>query len=122
MAYVEVNGDNSDWHKPIDVLIKQVYKNKLERYISSDASNLDDCKEIIACIAGCKRFPNSYRFVHWINEEWGSMKINKNDLRHRSSLGRRIHHYNLMEVPTNQLSLLLNDFKHLILNRFYYHP
>lgn len=118
---MEVNEDNTDWHKPIEILVRHVYSNQLQEYITSDISNLDDWKEIVAFIAGSHQFPESYRFLHWMNEEWRSREIDKNDLRYRSSLGKIMHQYGLIETPSNQLSLLLNDFRHLILKRIYYY-
>lgn len=117
----EVNEENTDWHKPIEILNKHVRLNKLQKYITAHVSNLDDWKEIVAFIVGNEKLPPSYRFIHWMNEEWRSREIDKNDLRYRSCLGQIMKHYHLIDYPDNELAILLNDFRHLVWKRIYYY-
>lgn len=120
-AFREVNEENTDWHKPIEILNKHVQENALEKYIYAHVSNLDDWKEITAFIVGNEPLPPNYRFIHWMNEEWRSREIDKNDLRYRSRLGKIMVQYGLLQFPQSNFALAINDFKHLIWKRIYYY-
>lgn len=120
-ALREVDENNTDWHKPIEILNKHVFANNLQQYIFHDASNADLWNEIVEFVIGTKKIPGSYFFIHWMNEEWRSREIDKNNFRFRSVLGESMINAGLLQKPVSKISFWLNDFRHLVLLRIYYY-
>lgn len=119
-ASANVNEENTDWHKPIEILNRHVMREKLEKFIYSDVSNLDDWKELLPFIIGSSPIPEHYRFIHWMNEEWRSREINKGDFRFNSVLGKAMINAGFIKKPTSKFKELWNDFRHLVLLRVFY--
>ena len=117
----EVNENNTDWHKPIAILNKYVFKNGLQQYIFPFISNVDDWANIVDYVVGGKPVPDAYYFIHWMNEEWRSRGINKNDFRYRSVLGQLMLEAGLIKRPWLPGAYFFNDLKHLVLLRVYYY-
>ncbi len=120
-AQAEVNENNTDWHKPIAILNKYVFKNGLQRYIFAYVSNVDDWAHIVGYVVGRNEVPTAYYFIHWMNEEWRSRGIDKNDFRYRSVLGQLMIDAGLIKKPSLPGAYLLNDLKHLVVLRVYYY-
>lgn len=119
-AAAEVNENNTDWHKPIDILIHHVFANGLDLYIFAHVSNVDDWDQLVPHIVGDEPIPEHYWFVHWMNEEWRSRQISKNDFRFGSALGLQMQRYGLIQAPESLLAFKWNTFKHRILLKPYY--
>ena len=51
--------------------------------------------------------------LHWMNEEWRSRGMNKNDIRFNSTLGRKLVQYGIIELPDSKLQILANDLRHV---------
>lgn len=120
-AINEVNENNTDWHKPIEILNKYVFENNLQEYVFSCISNVDNWNEIVEFVVGKRQIPHQYYFIHWMNEEWRSRNIDKNDFRYKSALGQLMMDAGLLKKPNLPLANFLNDFKHLICMRIYYY-
>ena len=120
-AEAEVNENNTDWHKPIEILNKHVFENNLQQYVFPFVSNVDDWNQIVDFVVGEKPIPQHYYFIHWMNEEWRSRNIDKNDFRYRSALAQLMIEGGLLKKPTLPITYFLNDLKHLVLMRIYYY-
>lgn len=120
-AQREVNENNTDWHKPIAILNKYVFKNQLQQYIYSHISNVDDWAHIVGFVVGRNQVPPDYYFIHWMNEEWRSRGIDKNDFRYRSVLGSLMIEAGLIKKPLLPGAYFINDLKHLVALRVYYY-
>jgi len=120
-AATRVNEESTDWHMPIEILNHYVTANGLEQFIYSDVSNLDDWKELLPLVIGKVPVPEHYRFIHWMNEEWRSREINKNNFRYRSVLGKAMIAAGLIKSPSSAIEIMANDFKHLVLFRILYY-
>lgn len=120
-ASAEVDENNTDWHKPIEILNKHVFANNLQQYIYGNVSNLDMWHEIAGFITGNQSVPSNYYFIHWMNEEWRSRDIDKNDFRYNSVLGEMMINAGLLQKPVSKLKFWVNDFWHRVCLRIYYH-
>jgi hypothetical protein len=120
-ASAEVDENNTDWHKPIEILNRHVFVNNLQQYIYGNVSNLDMWHEIAGLITGNQQVPANYYFIHWMNEEWRSRDIDKNSFRYNSVLGKMMINAGLLQKPVSALSFWLNDFWHRVCLGVYYH-
>jgi len=73
----EVDENNRDWHKPIQILIDEVYKYNLQEHIK-EFSNPDSWRYIRKLLSGKQNVPPQWYAIHWVNEEWRRNQITKN--------------------------------------------
>jgi hypothetical protein len=104
-AFREVNADNRDWHKPIQILADEVKFFKLENYIR-DFTNPDSWKLIRKMLVGKTSIPKHWYAIHWVNEEWKRNKVNKKTVVPDSVFGDMISKYGLMGKSSDKFSLL----------------
>jgi len=116
----EVDETNTDWHKPIEILNKYVFVNRLQEFIYPHVSNVDVWSEIVGFIIGNQPIPDNYYFIHWMNEEWRSRDIDKNDFRFQSELGKIMINAGLLQKPVSRVVYFFNDLWHLVFLRIYY--
>lgn len=109
-----IDENNTDWHKPIEILNKYVVEEDLQSYISGDISNEDKWKEIKIHICRAQKIPSQYYVIHWMNEEWRSRNMDKNDIRYNSALGKLMIYHGLLTLPDSPYQILLNDMRHLL--------
>jgi hypothetical protein len=118
LSYKEANEtideNNTDWHKPIEVLNKYVDELQLGQYVYSGYSNEDNWDEVKLYATGKVEIPGKYMVLHWMNEEWRSRKMNKDDLRIASALGREMIKHNIIQAPKSKIELLKNELRHLL--------
>ncbi|HLP19110.1 MAG TPA: glycosyltransferase [Chitinophagales bacterium] len=119
-ASSEVDENNTDWHKPIEILNKHVFANGLQKYIYGHVSNVDMWHEIAVFVVGNQPVPANYYFIHWMNEEWRSRDIDKNEFRYRSVLGEMMINAGLLQRPVSKMAFAMNDFWHKVFLRIYY--
>lgn len=112
-AKEKVDENNTDWHKPIEILNRHVAEQGLSDYIFKNFSNEDKWQDIRRYIFGDREIPRAYVALHWMNEEWRSRGINKNDIRYNSTLGKLMLKYDIIKRPESELELWLNDIRHL---------
>ena len=120
-AAAQVDENNTDWHKPIEILNKHVFANQLQAYIFQQVSNLDMWSELVRFVTGAKPVPDHYFFIHWMNEEWRSREIDKNEFRFKSALGEIMINAGLLQKPVSKWTFFKNDFWHVIVLRIYYY-
>lgn len=107
-----INADNRDWHKPIEILSKHVFGIGLNEYIFDGFVNQDKWDEVKSYVRGNESFSQDYLAIHWMNEEWRSRRMDKSDIRFKSTLGGELLRYSLIDLPNKQTDLYLNEFRH----------
>ncbi|HQI64611.1 MAG TPA: glycosyltransferase [Bacteroidales bacterium] len=100
-AIVEVDADNRDWNKPIQILNDVIEELGLQQYIV-EMSNRDSWNDVRKMIAGKKEIPEEWFVIHWVNEEWRRNMINKNYTGRNSALNDLHKRYG---VPLQKLPL-----------------
>lgn len=113
-ASATIDENNTDWHKPIEILNRQVLQNQLQTYISGQISNQDKWDEVKKHVCRNNPMPENYHVIHWMNEEWRSRKLDKNDIRYNSALGKLMIKHSLLLLPDSRYQIMLNDFRHLL--------
>lgn len=108
-AVKTVDSENTDWHKPIVILNKYIKQQGLQNYVHSGCGNADIWAVVEEYIYGDTEPRESYLFIHWMNEEWRTKKIDKNNIPHRSILGRLLLQYKLTEPPSGKWKLFKSN-------------
>lgn len=111
-AVSEVDENNQDWHKPIEILNKNIEKLDLENYIQKNVSNQDLWDETSQYIWSETKVPDNWLFIHWQNEEWRTKKVNRNSFYYASSLAQLLEKHDLLDIPNENKTLLLNKIEH----------
>jgi hypothetical protein len=114
-AYEEVDENNTDWHKPINILNEFVKKLDLEIFVK-DFSNQDIWADISVMIYKRKKIPNYWCAIHWANEEWRRNNINKNYFFEKSLIGDFMLLYDLTPA---EVSLFYKFIFYLKLTHYY---
>lgn len=95
-ASERVTEENRDWHLPITILNEQIEKHDLLGYIKPEISNNDMWDELQPFVTGTRKIPATYHLIHWLNEEWRSRGLDKNQVRKGSALGKLMIQYGLI--------------------------
>lgn len=95
-AVLEVNEFNRDWHKPISILVKNVFELNLEGNIVTNVNNSDEWHIIKLYVENLKTFPDNWYFMHWCNEVWRTNGYSKQDPLYFSTYGRQLTKYDLL--------------------------
>lgn len=133
-AIVEVTETNTNWHKPIEILNIYVKHLKLSNYII-DISNQDNWHHVRKLITKYTPIPDNWYAIHWANEMWRSMGLNKNFFYKKSTLGQFYKKYNIVDTENTfgeklkfflkslsllNLVVLFNYIFNFIKYKFYY--
>jgi hypothetical protein len=100
-AVAEVDANNRDWNKPIQILNDTIEELDLQQYIV-EMSNRDSWNDVRKMITRRKEIPENWYVIHWVNEEWRRNGINK-DFSGKKSLLHDL--YSRYEVPVKKLKL-----------------
>jgi Glycosyltransferase sugar-binding region containing DXD motif len=76
-ATQQVNADNKRWSLPIEILNEGIRKYELQSYIQR-VSNNDQWPVVARLLRQNKKIPVSWKAIHWMNEEFRHLGINKN--------------------------------------------
>ncbi len=98
-AIETVTEQNTDWHKPIDILNKHITALQLEGYIVKDISNQDHWDDTSRFIWSYEELPEHWHFLHWQNEEWRNQQVSKTNFYHNSTLAELLCKYGLYQRP-----------------------
>jgi len=118
LCYKEANEtideNNTDWHKPIEILNKYVNELQLGQYVYSGYSNEDKWEEVKLYAKGKVEIPDKYLVLHWMNEEWRSRKMDKDDIRFSSTLAKEMMKHHVLQSPGSKFGALRNELRHLL--------
>lgn len=106
----EVDENNTDWHKPIEILAEGVKKYKLENYIKN-ISNLDSWQLVRKLLINKKHVNPDWYAIHWVNEEFRRNKINKEYFFKNSTI------YDLMQQNKIEINSELINWKIKFINQ-----
>jgi hypothetical protein len=119
----KVDKFNTDWGKPIRILINNVKKYNLIKYVVPEFINYDSFIFVDLYRHYDLKMPTQFYAFHWSHELWRSYKIDKNKFKLDSTYGKLLETNNLVEDKVNcQWENDLSILKHLqlILFKFLY--
>jgi hypothetical protein len=110
-AIQTIDENNTDWHKPIEILNRFIEAFGLQEYIVRDVSNHDQWEVTSLYILKQNKIPESWFFIHWQNEEWRSREIDKTLFYYKSSLAQLLAKFGLVVLPTSFIGKSINLLK-----------
>lgn len=102
-AIAEVNEHNTDWHKPIEILNRNIEALNLGGYVVDAVSNKDRWDDTGKYIFEKDKIPAHWMFIHWQNEEWRNRSLTKDDFPYRGALAQLLSQFGLFEPPASML-------------------
>ncbi|WP_066408631.1 glycosyltransferase [Flavisolibacter tropicus] len=112
-AFREVDATNTDWHKPIAILEKNIKRHRLEKYILTDLCNPDKWFENTSkFVLSEMEIPASYFFIHWQNEAWRHYGFDKNQIKYKSTLARLMQEHGLLQNKFTKKECFKNRLYH----------
>ncbi len=94
-AAAEIDENNEEWHKPIQILCDSVLEHHLGRYIQYGWGSVDHASELRLYIKETYQFPEAWHYVHWMNS-WMHSKFGDRAYVEGSGLHRLLVQYNLL--------------------------
>ncbi len=99
LTYQEVkntcNAETLEWLLPNKILNQYILNLNLTKFIRSDFSVDDWWAELNVFIKTDRNIPENWRFIHWMNEEWGIRKMDKELVYSHTTIGKLFEKYNL---------------------------
>ena len=106
----ECNEDTLEWLLPNKILNKHIADLDLSRYINSNLSAQDWWEDVEVFIKSNKRFPQTWLFIHWMNEEWRSREMSKKVIFTETAIGTLCEQYGIQTKPYPVMDKLLSKF------------
>ena len=106
----KVDENNRDWHLPIQILVDNIFKLELDKYIKN-FSNQDRWSIIRKFLMRTEPIPENWYAIHWINEEWRRNKISKNIFKKESVIFKLFQKHEIRVQSAKPLSSLLINFQ-----------
>ena len=123
-ASMEVHADNTDWHKPIEILASNVEQLHLQHFIRDGHSMEDHWNQIRRFLYQKTKLDSAWWFVHWMNEEWRSKALDKNDFMINSAYGQLLVKHGLVEDNFGTFHRMKNTirfvFKRFLINKLHF--
>lgn len=113
------NSDTLEWLLPNKILNDHIKALNLSGFISDTLSVDDWWKKIEIYLWTNKKLPESWYFIHWMNEEWRIRKKDKNVTYTNTTLGELYEKYKLPTVNPGILKRWLLQLKGMWLLRKY---
>lgn len=110
-AIAQVNEENLDWHLPIKILNDNISNLHLSNHIHLNVSNDDRWEKVKEFLLQDINLPSNFYCIHWMNENWRSKGLDKNDFKISSVLGRLLIDNGLIVNNFNKWNLLKNHFR-----------
>lgn len=108
-ASLLVTENNKDWHLPIRILVEEVFRLELEKYIQSGYSNEDRWPMVEKFYFQNRTLPKAWKFIHWTNENFRALGISREWIRYRSTFAKLLHQHGLVEHKPNFWQQLDNE-------------
>jgi hypothetical protein len=106
-----IDENNTDWHKPIDILNRHVVSLGLEGYIRSGHSNIDRWEETNRFILTARLLPSDWYFIHWQNEEWKFRRMSRSFFYYKSAIAKLSARYHLYKMPSTVFQKSTNTIR-----------
>jgi len=107
-----IDENNTDWHKPIEILNKHIAALQLQSFIKTGVSNPDQWDKTSRFVNYGDLLPQDWYFIHWQNEEWRSRNISKQDFYFKSTLAKLLEKYRLFTIPESIMGRIANRIRH----------
>lgn len=117
-AVKEVDQDNMDWHKPVEILNRNITGLGLEKYIVKGISTMDIWEDVCSFLFSNRKLPENIYVFHLMNENWRAKNLDKNDFKINSTLGKLFQQYNVIENDFSTWEIFVNGIRHSPLNLF----
>ena len=115
IAKASVTDQNQDWHLPIQILNEQITLLKLDEYTVSNESPPDQWHVVCRWFFTTKPLPESFVFVHWLNEVWRNKNVASFGVLTTSAYGRLLIKYKLIVDSSSRLDKLLARLRFMLL-------
>ncbi len=93
-ASKEVTAENRNWMLPIDILNEGINHFNLSKYCKN-LGNEDDFRVISKLILSKETIPDNWFLIHWMNEEWRRLNIDKQKFAKISTLASLLSKHNI---------------------------
>ena len=91
-AIAEIDGSNTVWNKPIQILCDGIKKFQMQRFIHRKFGNIDYDDEIRKYFDNSDDLPTTWYFVHWLNSY---LHLTRSKIKRTSALYRLLQKYEL---------------------------
>lgn len=95
---VTCNENTLEWLLPNKILNKHISELNLSIFIREDLSTTDWWSKVDIYLKTDNKIPDSWFFIHWMNEEWRSKGINKKSVYSGTRIGEIFNKYDLPVV------------------------
>lgn len=112
----QVDAENTNWLLPIEILINGINKYKLNNYVGK-ISNIDSFLVVQNMLLNNKINSNKWKIIHWMNEEFRRLNIDKNSAIANSTYEILLKKYNIPYQILDKKATMKLYFK---ISRFYY--
>jgi hypothetical protein len=110
-ASARVDANNTDWHLPINILNENIKYYNLSGFIKCYFSNEDKWDDVRELILKNKVLPENFYCIHWVNENWRTKGLDKNDFKIESTLGSLLIQHRIIEDNFNGFNRLKNNIR-----------
>jgi len=117
-ASATVDENNTDWHRPINILVENVKRLQLQQYIVAKHSARDSWGEVKKYLFSPRKLPQNWAYIHWMNEEWRHKKLNESGIKINSAYHRLLRQYHLTKTNANRKETPQEAFQFLFLRYF----
>ncbi|MCB0508977.1 MAG: glycosyltransferase [Chitinophagales bacterium] len=93
-AVEQITADNKNWMLPIVILNEGIEKFNLSAHIHQ-LSNNDSFPEVMRLLSASIKIPNQWKLIHWMNEEFRRLEIDKNCVLNHSVLQQLYAQYHI---------------------------
>jgi hypothetical protein len=111
-AVEEVDEENTDWHKPVEILNRNIKRLELEKFIRQGISTLDLWEEVGKYLKTNNEFPNNVFVFHLMNENWRVKNLDKNDFKIKSTYGKLMLKYKVVDNNFSVWDIFCNSIKY----------
>jgi len=94
----EVDENNTEWLKPIRILVDSIKELGLEEFIREGISNYDVWEDVEPFLKSNAPMPESFYVFHWSNEVWRSLQMDKNGFNLDSTYASLLHRFNVTKL------------------------
>ncbi|PSR01564.1 MAG: hypothetical protein BRD50_08525 [Bacteroidetes bacterium SW_11_45_7] len=110
-AVQEVHENNADWHKPLDILNRNIQEQNLLAFVRP-MSNIDDWYEVNKYFRKRQAISPDWYALHFVNEMLRINNIDKNGVKWNSEVGRLLREYGLMEENISWKQLIKEEWEY----------
>ena len=109
-AKSNINSENRNWNKPLEILNNNIIKYKLQKYIHYLCPP-DQWRVIRKFLKNNVTLSDEYFAIHWINEEWRRLKLNKTTVIYNSYFYQLLKKYNIKLERSKCIKKIIFQYK-----------